>query len=118
MGLFLTIFGDEARLVRVWRRAQGTRVKGRVVEDAEGYFDARIVIQPAKAEDLETLPEGTRTTDARVFHSEVELRVGGAPDGPPPDVVEDRGERWEIHESAPWVDFGDFYRAVGLKEGQ
>ena len=118
MGLFLTIFGDITREVRVRRRTQGTRVKGRAVEDPEGFFTVRAVIQPAKAEDLERLPEGTKTTDARVFHTETKLRVGSAPDGPPPDVVEDCGERWEIHDAAPWAEFGDFYRAVGLKEGQ
>lgn len=118
MGLFLTIFGDIAREVRVWRRTPGTRVKGRVVQDDEGFIMAKVVVQPAKAEDLEVLPEGTKTADARVFHTETELRVGDAPSGAPADQVEDCGERWEIHDAGPWVEFGDFHRAVGLKVGQ
>ena len=118
MGLFLTIFGDIAREVRVWRRTPGTRVKGRAVEDAEGFFTVKAVIQPVKPEDLEMLPEGTKTSDARVFHTEKKLSVGSAPDGSPPDVVEDCGERWEIHDASTWAEFADFYRAIGVKEGQ
>lgn len=75
-------------------------------------------IQPGSPEDLEVLPEGTRTDAVMVFHTETELRAGGSPDGAPPDEVEDGGERWVIHHVGPWQEWGDFYRALGIKAGQ
>lgn len=118
MGLFLTIFGDVVRTLTVYRRPAGSRVKGRVLEAAEASFSISATVQPATPEDLEVLPEGTRTDAVLVFHTEDELRDGASPDGAPPDEVEDDGERWVIHHVGPWQEWGDFYRALGIKVGQ
>lgn len=74
-------------------------------------------VQRAKAEDLEDLDEGRRSSKAVKLFTSFELRTASVDGQSQPDILEISGERYQVQSVEYWPD-GGYYKAVATKVGQ
>lgn len=100
---------DFRSVVPIERRVRGVDSHGRATETVTpGSIVA--VVQPAGAEERETLPEAERGKAARSIWTLTEL------DGDVRAVI--GGEGWLVRQVQPWVFSGEtYYQAVAVLEG-
>lgn len=106
-----------AYLVAVSRTAAGTYTKGRFTAGTSSTFNIRASIQPASAEDVQTLPEGRRNSKVYAVYSDTQLyTVDGQAQ---PDLVTFFGETYEVMSRAVWQNqVIPHYRYVVAKVGE
>lgn len=105
--------------ITVTRRDPGTFVKGRYVDDpTPTVFDIDAAVQPVGPDELQDLEEGRRTGAAIDIFATVLLRTADAPGGFQPDLVDYRGESYQVDDVDDWEEQGGYFRARALKVGQ
>ena len=105
--------------VIVERRREGSYVNGRFVEDGSPRrFRLLASVQPARADELQRLPEGRRTSAAIKLYSKERLRTADSPRNIQPDRVEYRGESYQVESVEDWDELGGYFKPIALKEGQ
>lgn len=95
--------------------------RGASTYDADGVlgtptsstFSATGSLQPASGRDLQRLPEGMRTREARIFFTPTALLTAGA--GQEPDTVAADGDTWEVSNVESWGPLGNYCKATLLK---
>lgn len=78
------------------------------------------IIQPARAEDIDMVPEAQRKEGAMCFHSVQPIYATSNDNANPnglmlADVFTWRGQDYEVMHVWPWEDFG-YYRAVAVRK--
>lgn len=77
-----------------------------------------VVSWPSTARELEMLPEGMRSSEARTFVSATPLRTADVAGEKPPHRIVYRGITYSLERHADWSGPGNFHVAVGVKVGQ
>ena len=76
------------------------------------------IIQPAKAKELEQIPEGDRTDGAQTFHSSSVIYITHSGETSTPDGISDvitwHNQQYRIMKVWPWDDFG-YFKALGVR---
>lgn len=100
--------------VIVKRRAAGTLVNGNWTEGAESTLTILASIQPLRPAEMESLPEGRRTSKAfKLFTSDKLNLVSSAS----PDRVTLYGESYEVFGESVWQNHViDHYKYIVIRE--
>lgn len=106
---------DTAQVRTVERKAPGAYVGGIYQKGATTTFKALMSVQQPTPKQLETLPEGERSRDVKLFISNKPLRTTEDKDETIADVVIDKGKRYKIISSGDWSDYGHT-TAMGVRE--
>lgn len=102
--------------VLVERHSPGTKIKGRYVKGSTVSFTVDpVAIHPASGKQLDMLPEGKRTTQSKIIYTQKELFADDAPGVTNADIVNYKGQRYEIHNVADWEDNGGFFVYAGVR---
>lgn len=98
-------FGRDLAVARI---APGSYSAGGIyAPGASSTFTIKAFVTKATGEQLERLPEGSRSTEAiAVFAFDTDLRAGRAAGGLPADRIAYRGEQWEVQLVDRWDDSG------------
>ena len=83
---------------------------GRPTASAPTTVSITASVQPVAGKDLQRLPEGTRTEEARTLYTRTQLL-----DDPEPDTVALEGATWQVESAEPWM--GAFWKCVVRKVG-
>jgi len=101
----------------VIRREPGEYIRGRYSQPEPREFQTRGSIQPATDDEIQLLPEGTRSDGAVSIWTECDLKIGSLRDQEP-DHVLFNGIEYEVRAEADWFHHGAFRRYVAGKAGQ
>jgi len=102
-------------IYQVTRRPKGQYVQGRLVTVTPSTLLVSACVQPASGRQLQRLPDGMRLSETISIWSEVELFVKTATSDP--DLIEYRGNKYEVQISHPWDEHGNFFESVAVKVG-
>jgi len=105
---------DNSEMIVIERKNNGRYDSNNRWVDGCGHarIKALASIQPANAQVLESLPEGRRSSKAIVVICNKPLYTT-SDDREQPDVVEYKGQRFEIVEITDWGSYGH-YEAIGV----
>jgi len=95
------------------RTASAYDTDGLLTAPTTSTLSATGSLQPASGRDLQRLPEGMRTREARVFFTPTLLRC----DVGEPDTLAADGDTWEVSNVEAWGTLGSYYKATLLKVG-
>lgn len=93
-------------------RQTGKFVRGRPSQ-AESEIKLRGVIKPAKAQEIEMIPEGDRVGGEVVIYATEKLRVTS--ESGTSDEVLWNGDRYKIYSVSPYSDYG-YYKAIAVRK--
>lgn len=96
---------DTAERVTVARQT-GSYADGIFVKGASTTFKTLASVQQPTRQQLQTLPEGERTKDSRLFISKKVLRAGNDKDGTIADIVTHKGIQYKIVGVGDWSSYG------------
>lgn len=100
----------------VSRRSPSAYVDGRLQPSTDSILVIDASVQPLVGPaDLQRLPEGMRTDEARVIFTTTELFTQGP--GQDPDIISIEGFAYEVHTVEAWGNVGNYYRAIASKMG-
>lgn len=101
----------------VERTEPGEYIEGRYSPGTSRRFEARGSIQPATTDEIQLLPEGTRSDGAVTIWTKCDLKIGSSRDKEP-DHAFFNGVEYEVRAEADWFHHGAFRRYVAVKAGQ
>ncbi len=78
----------------------------------------RMVVRPAKANEIVRLPEGDRTKGVVSFWADGALAVATVDGEQPGDVIEHDGADWEVRTLDPNLDQGKYYSGQAVRRGR
>lgn len=93
-------------------RQSGDFVRGRMVQSEE-ELRYRGVIKPAKAQEIEMIPEGDRVGGEIVIYATKKLYVTN--ESGTSDEVIWNGEKYKIYSVSPYSDYG-YYKAIAIRK--
>lgn len=102
----------------VRRPGSTTYVQGFPQHGPEESRIVRMVVRPAKAEEVVRLKEGDRVQGAVSFWSTTPLAVTSVDGAQPGDVIEHEGADWEVRETNPSEDQGRYYSGLAVRRGR
>lgn len=101
----------------VIRRSDGEYIDGRWHEGTPQRLEGTGSLQPLTARDVENLPSGLRSDDAKVIFTEYNLYMEETGERKP-DVVEYNGQEYQISGKADWSAIAGYYRYVLARTAQ
>jgi hypothetical protein len=99
------------------RRGKGQIVKGRHLEARAKQIQATGAVQQAEPKAMDMLPEGTRQDETLSVWTTTRVRTARA-DSHDADILQIRGDRYEVLNVADWSREGGYYQATVVKVGQ
>lgn len=113
MDLSFAILGFATGTYTVTRNTASYGSDGRLTAASPTTFSITASVQPLSGRDLQRLPEGKRTREARAVFTPTMLTPGPNL----PDQIQIDGLAWEVDSVQDWQNLGGYYRAVVLKMG-
>lgn len=106
---------NTAGIVTVERQAPGSYVDGIYVPGAITTFKTICSVQQPNDKQLQSLSEGDRSNDPRLFIAKKELRTTRDKDNQQADIVLYKGNRYRIISDGDWTDYG-YSSAIGVRD--
>jgi len=107
---------DTAEIITVERdNGTGEYIDGLYVKGGKTTFKTLASVQQPTPRQLETLPEGDRDKNTRLFISKKPLRTTSDRDGFIADVVIHKGQRFKLIDTGDWSSYGHT-KAFGVRE--
>ncbi len=106
---------DTAEIMTVERTSIGSYVDGLYVKGSTSTFKTLASSQQPTPRQIETLPEGERDKNPRLFISKKPLRTLSDRDGTPADIVIYKSVRYKIIMLGDWSSYGHTY-AFGVRD--
>lgn len=100
------IDSDTAEKITVERTAPGGYVDGLYVAGATSTFKALASVQQPTPRDLETLPEGERVKNPKMFICTKKLQTASEDDSTLADVLIVKGVRFKVIQLGDWLSYG------------
>ena len=97
---------DTAERITVERRSPGARVGGLYVPGATSTFKALASEQQPTPRDLQTLPEGERVKNPKMFICTKKIQTASEDNSTLADVIISKGVRFKVIGLADWLSYG------------
>jgi hypothetical protein len=90
------------QILTITRFAAGSYVNGLWVEGSSSQLTVSGTVQPVPGSILQTLPEGKRDRDMKLFICDSELFITNPDTGTSGDLVSIEGENWQVDSLQSW----------------
>ncbi len=107
-----------AKKISVQRSLPGAHDEhGRWQEQAKEELSIDAVVQPARGQELQRLPEGRRTSETIKVYTTTKLLSAEVDTQNQPDVLVWQGREYQVETIDPWDEYGNYFKALALKVG-